>query len=96
MVKTKPKIVVEAAASGQFRVCILEGNSETRHRVTLDDQYYQHLADGKIEPQEVVPRSFEFSLEREPKESILAEFDLRIISRYFPEYEREIKMACGS
>jgi hypothetical protein len=30
-------------------------------------------------------------LEREPKESILNRFDLSVISRYFPEYEREIK-----
>jgi hypothetical protein len=38
-----------------------------------------------------VRRSFEFLLEREPKESILARFDLSVISRYFPEYEDEIK-----
>jgi hypothetical protein len=30
-------------------------------------------------------------LEREPKESILTRFDLSVIGRYFPEYEREIK-----
>jgi len=38
-----------------------------------------------------VRRSFEFLLERESKDSILARFDLSVISRYFPEYEREIK-----
>jgi hypothetical protein len=38
-----------------------------------------------------VRRSFEFLLEREPKESILTRLDLSVISRYFPEYEREIK-----
>jgi hypothetical protein len=37
-----------------------------------------------------VRRSFEFLLEREPKESILASFDLTVIARYFPEYESEI------
>ena len=36
-------------------------------------------------------KSFEFLLEREPKESILRQFDLPLIGRYFPEYEREIK-----
>jgi hypothetical protein len=30
-------------------------------------------------------------LEHEPKESILARFDLQDIGRYFPEFEREIK-----
>jgi hypothetical protein len=38
-----------------------------------------------------VRRSFEFLLERESKESILSRFDLSLISRYFPEYEQEIK-----
>jgi hypothetical protein len=38
-----------------------------------------------------VEESFRFLLEREPKESILRRFNLTVISRYFPEYEREIK-----
>ena len=29
-------------------------------------------------------------LDREPKESILAHFDVTVIRRYFPEFEREI------
>jgi hypothetical protein len=37
-----------------------------------------------------VTESFRFLLEREPKESILGSFDLTVIGRYFPEYEREI------
>ena len=35
----------------------------------------------------LVRRSFEFLLAREPMES----FGLSVISRYFPEYEREIR-----
>jgi hypothetical protein len=38
-----------------------------------------------------VKRSFEFLLEREPNTSILPEFDLSVIQRYFPEYERTIR-----
>jgi len=30
-------------------------------------------------------------LEREPKESILSRFNLRIINQYFPEFEEEIR-----
>jgi hypothetical protein len=37
-----------------------------------------------------VADSFAFLLEREPKESILREFDLSVITRYYPEYERAI------
>jgi hypothetical protein len=29
-------------------------------------------------------------LDREPKESILGRFDVTVISRYFPEFEREL------
>ena len=38
----------------------------------------------------LVEASFAFLLERETKESILREFDLPVIGRYFPEYEPEI------
>jgi hypothetical protein len=37
----------------------------------------------------LVRRSFEFLLAREPSSSILREFDLSTIERYFPEYPRE-------
>jgi hypothetical protein len=39
----------------------------------------------------LVRRSFEFPLEREPKESILSRFDLRVIARYFPEHDDEMR-----
>ena len=38
----------------------------------------------------LVEAAFAFLLDREPKESILARFDLSVISRYFPEFEREL------
>jgi hypothetical protein len=37
--------------------------------------------------EELVADSFAFLLEREPKESILKEFDLSVIRRYFPDYD---------
>jgi hypothetical protein len=33
---------------------------------------------------------FAFLLEREPTESILSSFDVGVIGRYFPEFERVI------
>lgn len=39
-------------------------------------------------PEELVRRSFEFLLQRESKESILREFDLSVIQRYFPDYDQ--------
>ena len=49
------------------------------------------LAPGATDPDDLVRRSFAFLLAREPKESILGRFDLPVIGRYFPEYERDIK-----
>ena len=84
-------IEVEKSKSGEFRVRVIEGRSETSHVVTLEPDEHQRLAGGKAGPEELIRRSFEFLLEREPKESILPRFELPVIARYFPEYEREIK-----
>jgi hypothetical protein len=75
----------------KFRVRVIEAGSETTHDVTVNPGQLTKLAGDKIQPEELVRRSFDFLLEREPKESILTRFDLSVISRYFPDYEREIK-----
>ena len=85
------KIEVEKVDASHFRVRVIEAGSESTHQVTLDPKDYARLAGGTIEPEELIRKSFEFLLEREPKGSILSRFDLSVISRYFPEYEREIK-----
>jgi hypothetical protein len=58
--------------------------------VTLSKADHQRLAGQRASPEELVAESFRFLLAREPKESILRSFDLMVIGRYFPEYEREI------
>jgi hypothetical protein len=63
---------------------------EKEYNVILDDKYWQELTGGTISKDELIKNSFDFLLERESKESILSRFDLRIIKRYFPEYEQEI------
>jgi hypothetical protein len=85
------KIEVETLDATRFRVRVIEAVSETAHHVTLDPKDFERLTGGAVEPQELIRKSFEFLLEREPKESILSRFDLSVIRRYFPEYEREIK-----
>jgi Holliday junction resolvase-like predicted endonuclease len=41
-------------------------------------------------PERYREAAFWFLLDREPKESILRRFDVTAISRYFPEFEREM------
>ena len=67
------------------------GGSNTRHEVTLSRDAYERLAERQERrPKALVEASFAFLLEREPKESILRRFDLPVIGRYFPDYERAI------
>jgi hypothetical protein len=86
-----PRIEVEKLDATHFRVRVTEGGSESEHQVTLNPKDHARLSAGAVELEELIRKSFEFLLERESKESILGSFDLTVISRYFPEYEREIK-----
>jgi hypothetical protein len=72
-------------------VDVREGNDATRHTVAVERVDLERLAPGSDTPDDLVRRSFEFLLAREPKESILREFELPAISRYFPEFAREIQ-----
>ena len=72
-----------------------EAASETRHRVKLAPEYYKKLCGGTITHEWLIIQSFKFLLEREPNTSILKEFDLEVISQYFPEYEEEISSRVG-
>jgi len=74
----------------KFEVTV-NNNPITKHKVTVAEAYYKQLTSGAASPEELVEKSFEFLLAREPNTSILSEFNLRVISRYFPEYERDIK-----
>lgn len=85
------RIEVEKVKNGEFHVRVIEGATESTHRVRVSEDTYRKLCGGTIEPDELIRRSFEFLLAREPKESILPEFDWAAIGRYFPEYERELK-----
>jgi len=84
-------IEVQRVVENRYRVTVEEGSSRTEHTVTVQEDYYQKLTGGSITPEELVRRSFEFLLEREPKESILSSFDLPVIQRYFSNYERVIR-----
>ena len=63
----------------------------TKHTVLLTDEYYDILTKKKISKKKLLEYSFYFLLDREPNPSILSSFELNIISKYFPEYENEIK-----
>ena len=74
----------------RFEVVVRKGIGLSRHEVTLAQNTYEHLTGGRHTPEHCLEAAFLFLLDREPKESILSRFDVTVISRYFPEFEREI------
>jgi hypothetical protein len=86
-------IQVKRKGDREFMVTVEEQGTKTEHTVELDEEYYQDLTQGKITKEELIKKSFEFLLEREPKESILSRFNLKLINRYFPEFEGKVKIA---
>jgi hypothetical protein len=83
---------VESTGAGAYQVTV-EGASTTVHSVTVAPEYLQKLTGGHASAETLIEKSFEFLLERESNASILRTFDLLVIQRYFPEYERTIASA---
>jgi hypothetical protein len=85
----------ETADGWRFDVLVSDDGSESRHEVTLSRTDRDRIAGG-ADPEQLIRESFAFLLEREPKESIMGSFDLTVIARYFPEYERAMAESFGS
>jgi len=83
------------AESWRCRVTVRD-RGETSYDVAVSAADLARLDPERADPVRLVRASFEFLLEREPKESILRSFDLPVIGRYFPEYETEIRRRLAS
>ena len=81
--------IVEIDAS-TYQVTVV-AQTTTMHTVTMHADYLLKLTNGSISNIELLKKSFEFLLHREPNTSILRSFNLSVISRYFPEYEKEMR-----
>jgi len=82
-------VEVRCEADGEGYRCTVEvsdGRSTTHHVVRVTSQDFERWARGRL-PEELVRDSLNFLLARESKESILKEFDLSVIERYFPDYD---------
>lgn len=83
-------IQVKALGENRYEVMV-QGRTPTTHVVTAPADYAAKLTNGAVSTETLVEKSFEFLLEREPNTSILRSFELSVIGRYFPDYERTIK-----
>lgn len=83
-------VTVAAAGAGRWRVEVRRDGTTT-HEVSIPSGYLDKLGLGAVLPERVLEESFRFVLERESNASILRSFELPVIGRYFPEYEKEIR-----
>jgi hypothetical protein len=84
-------ISITPAAPRVFRVEVREGQGATTHQVTVPERLGARLELREDDLERVVRESFRFLLEREPATSILRQFSLSDISRYFPEDPSELE-----
>jgi hypothetical protein len=87
-----PRIDIAVTPTDEGWLCevTVRDGGATHHRVRVSRADLARLAPGAADPEDLVWASFAFLLERESNESILRTFDLTVIGRYYPDYEREI------
>lgn len=84
------EIRITSAGPNEFGVEVVDGAETTSHRVIVPPSLLEDWGLEEVDGEEVVRESFTFLMEREPASSILPEFSLAIISRYYPEYSDEL------
>lgn len=71
-------------------VTVDDGGTLTRHTVRVSRADMERWGGGGT-VDDLVRRSFEFLLEREPATSILGTFELSVIERYFPDFDHHLR-----
>ncbi len=86
---SEPSISVTPRPGGGFTfdVIVRDPRGESRHRVTIEANEAERWAKLGAAPSRCVEAVMRFLLDREPKESILSAFDMRVVRRYFPEFD---------
>jgi len=82
-------IEVAATPTQSGWLCGVRIGDVSEHTVDVTTSDLDRLAPGSS-VEDLVRRSFEFLLEREPPQSILRRFALSDIERYFPDYPNAI------
>ena len=83
-------IHITPAGPHEFGVEVTDGSETTSHKVIVPPSLLEDWGLEETDSEKVVRESFAFLMEREPATSILPEFSLAIISRYYPEYKDEL------
>ena len=74
----------------EFDVKVRTSGRENFYRVTIGQAYCEQLTHGKHTPEHCIEADFRFLLDRESMDSILDRFDVSVIPRYYPQFEKEL------
>lgn len=85
------EITITPMEPGHYGVQVAEGDTTTSHRVAVPDTLLDDLGLNGVDPELVVRETIGFLLEREPATSIMSEFSLDQVPRFFPEYYDELQ-----
>jgi hypothetical protein len=70
-----------------FDVVVRDARGDSGHRVAIQADEARRWAKLGAEPSDCVEAAMRFLVDREPKETILSAFDMRVIRRYFAEFD---------
>jgi hypothetical protein len=88
-------IRVQSAADGWICEVVLEADGRPSHHTVAvsaaDLRRWGRGGDDAAAVEDLTRRSFDFLLQREPAGAILRRFDLSVIQRYFPDYDRTLR-----
>jgi hypothetical protein len=87
-------LTVEATPEVRGWRCVVEvahDEARSRHTVRVEAPDLERWGRPGETPEQFVTRAFEFLLAREPASQILASFAVTDITRYFPDFDREIR-----
>jgi len=86
-----PDIDIAAADANTYDVTITaDDGAQTSHRVWVPPAILTELGLSEAQEPQLVRASMAYLLEREPPSSILSQFGLDEIARFFPNYPTEI------
>ena len=69
-------------------------STTSNHKVIISDKTLLELTNNRVTKTSLLEFSFKFLLAREPNTAILSSFDLNMISRYFPDFNDEVRRWC--
>jgi len=86
-----PELKIKQLSNDLYEVTVF-ANQTTAHKVTVTDETHLKLTNNKRTKSQLLERSFEFLLKREPNTSILFAFEIQVISNYFEDYENHVSL----